>query len=107
MPCKTCLKIVAIRTGKIHKMDADVVMILSSTPLRNKQDRVFVLFCDTRLNQPRAKGILLCKAVTKMPSLQVSFPFTTCHIFNKNELNFETQSKLFFTQKLSIHLRSV
>ena len=84
-------------------MLADVVMILSSTPLRNKQDRVFVLFCDTRF----AKGTLICKAVTKMPLLQVSFPFTTCHIFNKNELNFETQSKLYFTQKLSIHLRSV
>ena len=77
MPFKTCIEIVTIQTDKIHKMDADVVMILSSTPLRNKQDRVFVLFCDTRLNQPRAKGILLCKAVTKMPSLQVSFPLST------------------------------
>ena len=50
MPFKTCIEIVAILTDKIHKMDADVVMILSSTPLRNKQDRVFVLFCGTRLN---------------------------------------------------------
>ena len=55
MPFKTCIKIVAIQTGKIHKMNADVVMILSSTPLRNKQDRVLVLFCVTRLNQPHAK----------------------------------------------------